>query len=381
MTPTVLIAPDKFKGSLTAAQVADALAAGLTATGASCRILPLADGGDGSVDAAVAAGHRRHQLTVAGATGLPRRASIAVSAHAAVVEVADTCGLATLPGGRPRPLDATTLGFGQAVRRALQFDRPRLVLALGGSASTDGGLGLLAASGFEFFDATGHPVYPRGRDLARVTRVDAERRIPLHGIEVVVAGDVTNPLLGVDGAAAVYGPQKGASPGDVAVLDRGLASIVEVLAGSGFPAAPALAAAPGAGAAGGLGFAALLLGARMSSGAHHFLDLLGFDTAVAGADLVVTGEGCIDEQSGRGKLISAVVTRSHPTPVVAVAGRTTLSRSQQRAAGLSMTHTLGAHSSRDTRTDPRLSAEILATIGRTIGAGLRDDAGQPSRRP
>ncbi|QIS12892.1 glycerate kinase [Nocardia arthritidis] len=363
----VLVAPDKFKGSLPAAAVARCLARGLAAGGAHPVELPLADGGDGSVAAAVAAGYTAHPVTVAGATGLPHRGRIAVRGRTALVEVADTCGLSTLPGGRPRPLDASSLGFGQVVRH----NPNRLVLALGGSASTDGGLGLLTALGVRCLDDAGHPVYPRGRALHTVARINMGSAVTLSGVDLVVASDVTNPLTGPNGAAAVFGPQKGASAAQVHRLDRGLTHLVDVLTDSGYPRARVLAAAAGAGSAGGIGFAAALLGARIVSGAEFFLDLLDFDAHLAAADLVITGEGCLDEQSTQGKLPTAVARRAAPTPVIAVAGRRTLSRSDWATSGFADVHTLAEYTSADTSRDPALTEQLLSRIGERIASSVR----------
>ncbi|MFC8043370.1 glycerate kinase [Nocardia sp. NPDC057353] len=364
----VLIAPDKFKGSLTAAEVAEHVARGLAAAGVRSREMPLADGGDGSVDAAVAAGFTPHPVTVAGAGGTPVSGRIAVGGGTAVVEIANTCGLATLPSGRPLPLDASSLGMGQAIAQALRHRPRRLVLALGGSASTDGGMGLLAALGYTFADVRGTRLRACGRNLGRVHSVDASRVARLDGVEIVVAGDVTNPLLGPDGAAAVYGPQKGATPAEVAVLEAGLATLVRAFARSGYPDAPALAAAPGAGSAGGVGFAALLLGATVVSGAEFFLDLFEFDRQLADFDLVVTGEGSIDEQTANGKLPAVLARRAEPVPVVAVAGRSTLYAEQWRAAGFSAVYALGDYTDLDTARNPELTGQLLTRIGRKIGS-------------
>ncbi|MGW0002511.1 glycerate kinase [Nocardia grenadensis] len=363
----VLVAPDKFKGSLSAAEVADRLAAGLAAAGVDTDRMPLADGGDGSVDAAVAAGFTPHPVTVAGAAGTPSYGRIAVRDGTAVVEVANTCGLTTLPNGRLLPLDASSLGMGQAIAQALRFRPRRLVLALGGSAGTDGGMGLLAALGFTFADARGIRLRACGRNLGRVHTVDSARAVKLTGIEIVVAGDVTNPLFGPDGAAAVYGPQKGATDAEVRFLDIGLRNLARAFARSGHPDATALAATAGAGSAGGIGFAALLLGGTIESGAGYFLDLLGFDRLRSGADLVVTGEGSIDEQTANGKLPAVLARRARPVPVVAVAGRNTLSPDRWGPAGFTTIYSLGDYTDRDTAGDPELTRRLLTRIGREIG--------------
>ncbi|WP_280512496.1 glycerate kinase [Nocardia farcinica] len=363
----VLIAPDKFKGSLTASEVADHVAQGLASAGVESRRMPLADGGDGSVDAAVAAGLAPHPVTVAGAAGTPTYGRIAVGDGTAVVEVANTCGLTTLPNGRPLPLDASSLGLGQAIAQALRHRPRRLVLALGGSAGTDGGMGMLAALGFTFADASGRRLRACGRSLARVHTVDASRAMRLSGVDIVIAGDVTNPLLGPTGAAPVYAPQKGATPAEVAFLDAGLNNLVRAFARSGYPNAAAVAAVPGAGSAGGIGFAALLLGGTVVSGAGFFLDLLEFDRQLPEFDMVVTGEGSIDEQTAHGKLPAVLARRAHPVPVVAVAGRSTLRADQWGSAGFSAVYALGDYTDKDTAGDPDLTRRLLTHIGHQIG--------------
>ncbi|QTJ66848.1 glycerate kinase [Rhodococcus sp. ZPP] len=374
----VLVAPDKFKGSLSASDVAACVAEGLVTAGIDCALLPLADGGDGSVDAAVAAGFSRHPVTVAGATGTPHYGSIAVGddTGTVVVEVADTCGMATLPGGRQVPRDASSLGFGQAIGQALRHSPRRLVLALGGSASTDGGMGMLAALGYIFYDAEGRQLGACGRTLSQVHTVDSSRAMNLTGIELVVAGDVTNPLTGPEGAAEVYGPQKGADPETVLLLDAGLGNLVEAFARSGHPHATSVADRPGAGSAGGIGFAAMILGAGLVSGAEFFLNLLDFDSHLGGVDLVVTGEGCIDDQTRHGKLLTVLTDRARPVPVVAVAGRSTLLREKWKSAGFEQIHVLSDYTDRDTATDSQLTAQLLTHIGRAIG----DDAARLRHR-
>ena len=358
----VLVAPDKFKGSLTAAEVASHLRKGLGESNSVA--LPLADGGDGSVSAALAAGFAGQTVRVPDALGVEHEALIAVSDGTVVVEVANTCGLATLPVGVRAPLDASSLGLGEAVRQALSLSPSTLVLALGGSASTDGGMGLLAALGLSFLSASGAELAPCGRSLPLISQVVGELAVD---VEIVVAGDVTNPLTGPTGAAAVYGPQKGATPDQVGYLDGGLTNLVKCLSAYGFPD---VSGSPGAGAAGGLGYAARLLGGTMRSGASYFLDLLDFDNACASADLIVTGEGSIDDQTAHGKLLSVLAARAGSIPVVAVGGRNTLSAKQARAIGFDRVYAVAHYTSRDTASDPDLTGEILVQIGRDIRASL-----------
>ncbi|QIM21802.1 glycerate kinase [Phycicoccus sp. HDW14] len=365
--PRVLVAPDGFKGSLSAAEVAEALADGLRAGGGPdlhVDVLPLADGGDGSVEAALRAGYAPVEVTVPGPTGVPGVALLAERDGTVVVEVAGTCGMTRLPGGRLRPLEASSAGLGVALREALRRRPRRVVLALGGSASTDGGLGMLAALGGA--DVSGTDL-PGGADLERVRRLALEGLLP-DGVELVVATDVTSPLLGPEGAAAVFGPQKGADAATVARLERGLAHLVAV-AGRTRPDAAALAAVPGAGAAGGLGFAGLLLGGRVVSGADLFLDLLGFDEAARGGDLVLTGEGRLDAQSLQGKLPS-VVARRASTRVEAVVGSSDLTPEEARRHGFSAVHDLVARTDGDPARDPALSRRLLTDVGRDVGREL-----------
>ncbi|AXJ08918.1 glycerate kinase [Arthrobacter sp. PM3] len=389
-TVRALIAPDKFKGSLTANEVADALAAGLrSAAGAAggtaalyCELLPLADGGDGSVDAAVAAGFTRRSCTVAGPTGQPVNASIAFDGTTAVVEVANTCGLALLPEGRLEPLDASSRGFGDALLFALSLNPARIVLALGGSSSTDGGMGMLTALGYSFRDAGGRPLPGSGRTLGRISSVSMAVPPELAGTELVVASDVRNPLLGPDGAPAVFGPQKGAGPDHVAALDDGLEHFVSRMAAAGVARAAALAGQEGAGSAGGLGYACLLLGARLVSGADFFLDLLDFDRRVESCDVVITGEGSLDEQTLAGKLPAAVARRAGGRTAIAVAGRSLLPAQRWPDMALDRVYTLAEYTDQDSSRDPGLSATLLRRIGQDIGASLSTPVGplQPARR-
>ncbi|QMU80166.1 glycerate kinase [Streptacidiphilus sp. PB12-B1b] len=342
-TGHVVIAPDKFKGSLTAAEAAERIAAGIrrVAPDTELRALPVADGGEGTVLAALAAGYRRETATVDGPTGEPVRALLAVRDRTAVVEAAQASGLALLPGGVRAPRTAGSRGTGQLIARALELGCTRIVLGLGGVACTDGGAGLVQALGGSLRDARGADLAPGGAALAGLGSLDlGELPRALAGVELVIAGDVDNPLLGERGAAAVYGPQKGATPADVAELDAALghwADAVAALTGSD------LRDAPGAGAAGGLGFAAVaLLGARMRPGIEFLLELLGFDRAVRGARLVVTGEGCLDVQTLHGKAPAGVAAAAAGAgvPVAAVAGRLELTEEQWRGAGFAAAYAL-----------------------------------------
>ncbi len=339
----VVVAPDKFKGTLTAAQVAAHVAAGLgrARPGLTIVQVPVADGGDGTVDAAEAAGFRRVEIGVRGPTGQALTASFALLDGTAVIESAQACGLTRLPGGTPAPLTATSRGVGELILAAVRMRAKRIVLGLGGVACTDGGAGLVTALGGRLLDSSGAELPPGGAALARLDRVDVSRLRDLAGTEVIAATDVDSPLLGPRGAA-VYAPQKGASSQDVASLEEGLARWADVAEQSfGFVKRDE----PGAGAAGGLGFAALgFLRATMQPGIELMLDLLSFAGQLSGARLVITGEGALDTQTLHGKapagVARATAAAAPDLPVVAVAGVCSLTPGQLRSAGIARAYTL-----------------------------------------
>src|SRR5436190_10933261 len=240
----IVVAPDKFKGSLPATQVAAAIAAGLHAGRPNAEVvtIPVADGGEGTVDAAVVAGFERVLVTAAGPAGDPVRASYARRGEVAVVELAGVCGLARLPGGRPAPLTASSFGAGEVLRAALEAGARKIILGVGGSASTDGGAGLLQALGARVLDTSGEPVGPGGAALREAAALDLTglHQAP-YPAGIILAAEVDNPLAGPDGAAEVYGPQKGASPAEVALLDEGLrrwAAVVAATTGTDWSQAP-----------------------------------------------------------------------------------------------------------------------------------------------
>ncbi len=345
MTQRVLIAADKFKGSLTAVQVAERVTAGLRriVPDLDVEALPVADGGDGTVDAAVAAGFERREVRVAGPLGDEATAAFALRGDTAVVEMAEASGLQRLPAGVFAPLTASTYGSGEVLRAALDAGARTIVFGVGGSATTDGGAGMLAALGARFLDAAGEPVAPGGGGLAELASADLSGLDPrLASVELVLASDVDNPLTGPKGAPAVYGPQKGASPEDVATLDAALAHYAKVLERTVGARAAEYAASPGAGAAGGIGYGALLLGARFRPGIEVMLDVLGFAPALERADLVITGEGSLDEQTLHGKAPAGVAAaaRAADKEVVAVCGRLALPPEALGRAGIRRAYAL-----------------------------------------
>ncbi|MEU9367301.1 glycerate kinase [Streptomyces avermitilis] len=338
-TRRVLIAADKFKGSLTAVQVAERVTAGLrrVAPAVEVEALPVADGGDGTVDAAVAAGFERRAVRVAGPLGEEVTAAFALRGDTAVVEMAEASGLQRLPKGVFAPLTSSTYGSGELLRAALDAGARTIVFGVGGSATTDGGAGMLAALGARFVDAEGEPVAPGGGGLSELALADLSGLDPrLAEVELVLASDVDNPLTGPKGAPAVYGPQKGASPDDVATLDAALAHFASVLEKAIGPRAAEYAAAPGAGAAGGIGYGALVLGAGFRPGIEVMLDVLGFAPALDRATLVITGEGSLDEQTLHGKAPAGVAAaaRAAGKEVVAVCGRLALPPQELGRAGI-----------------------------------------------
>ena len=334
LTVRIVIAPDSFKGSLSAEDAAVAVAEGIAGVlpDAELVLRPIADGGEGTVAAALRAGHRPLSARVSGPDGRPVDATVARDGATAVVELATAAGLGQLD--QPAPLTAGTAGVGQLLRAALDDGARRIVLGIGGSATTDGGAGMLQALAVRLLDADGADLPPGGAALARLDRVDLSRLDPrIREEELVVASDVDNPLVGPAGAAAVFGPQKGASPADVAELDAALTRYAAVLARD---LGVDVADLPGAGGAGGTAAGAVaVLGARVVSGAQLVCDLVGLREALDGAALAITGEGALDEQTLRGKGPAEVAARAQQAgvPCLGLAGVVRLSAEQLTAAG------------------------------------------------
>lgn len=379
----VVIAPDKFKGSLSAPEVCSHLERGLQrGAGGNLDVvrIPVADGGEGTLDAAVGSGFTRRSATVTGPTGQPVEADFAVRGHEAVIEMATASGLALVPrsskGARPDSAAATTatsLGTGQLIRAALDAGCRRIILGVGGSANTDGGAGLLQGLGARFLDSRNNELPPGGAALAHLHSIDFTDFEPrLVDTRFVLASDVDNPLLGAQGAPAVFGPQKGATQQDVGMLDAALARFVEVLAREiGFRAVKA-AGAPGAGAAGGVGYAAIaVLAATRRPGIDVVLEFTDLEHRLAGADLVITGEGSLDEQSLLGKTPMGVAraAAAQGIPVIAVCGRTTLDQGQAAAAGFEDVYALTELES-DVNRCIAEAGPLLEQLGTQISAGL-----------
>lgn len=395
----IVIAPDKFKGSLSAPDVARHLERGLQA---GFRIagqgplevlrIPVADGGEGTLDAAVGSGFTRRSAVVSGPTGQPLTAEFAVRGREAVIEMAAASGLAVLPdgaggtggkangaggtGGQPDSASAkaaTSLGTGELIRSALDAGCRQIILGVGGSANTDGGAGVLQGLGAILFDADGNELPLGGAALADLASIDFSGfDARLDETRFVLASDVDNPLLGAEGAAAIFGPQKGATPADVATLDSALANFVRVLAREIGPRALKAADAPGAGAAGGVGYAAIAaLAATRRPGIDVVLEFTELAARLAGADLVITGEGSLDEQSLLGKTPMGVARAAAAAgvPVVAVCGRTTLTAEQQQESGFRQVYPLTALEAK-VEICIAQAGPLLEQLGQRIGAEL-----------
>jgi glycerate kinase len=326
----VLVAPQEFKGSLSADEAAAAIARGIRRERPEWEVdvLPLADGGPGFLDAI----RRSVTSDVVGSVvhdALGRKVvarSLRLRGQAtAVIEAAQANGLLHVAPAERDALAADSFGVGELIAGALDGRTKRIVVGVGGSATTDGGAGMARALGARFFDADGDELPPGGGPLARLSRMTWQRPAALDGVEVVVACDVRNPLTGPQGAAAVYGPQKGATPDQVQRLDQALDRFAAVVRDS---LGVDLADMPGAGAAGGLAAGLVaFLGARVESGFEIVADVTGFDARLASADVVVTGEGSYDGQSGEGKTTGQVMARAAAAgkPGVVLAGRSSVS--------------------------------------------------------
>ena len=323
----ILVAPDSFKESLSAGDVAGAMARGIRRVlpDAALILHPVSDGGEGLIDALVPA--LGGEIAVRDVDGplsgqrVQARWGFVASSGTAVIEMAEASGLSLVPTGCGDPGRATTAGVGQLIGAALDAGARSLLIGIGGSATNDGGAGMAEALGAVFLDAAGGVLPRGGLALERLARVDATRvRERLRGVIVTVACDVTNPLTGPSGASRVFGPQKGADAALVARLDGALAGYAEVLLRDlGVDVRPV----PGAGAGGGIGAGLLAFcGARLVSGIDLVMDATGFDGELARADLVLTGEGKIDRQTLGGKALSGILRRARAAgvPVAAVVG-------------------------------------------------------------
>ncbi|WP_433079268.1 glycerate kinase family protein [Dactylosporangium sp. CA-052675] len=342
----VLVCPDKFAGTISAPDAAEAFAAGWRAEkpGDELVLRPLSDGGPGfgAVLAAALPGARRFAVPTTGPLGRPVEGHVLLDGEVAYVESAEACGLHLLAEDERDPAHTTSFGLGPLVLAAVEAGAREVVIGLGGSATNDAGAGLLAALGAAPLDAAGYALPYGGAALAACTALSGPPR--LREARLVAATDVDSPLLGLRGASAVYGPQKGASREDVFVLDGALerfSAVLQTLA----TCPEGLADLPGAGAAGGLGAAILALGGRVESGIGLVRRLTRLDGELEKVSLVVTGEGSFDEQSLRGKVVAGVANaaRDLGVPCVVLAGRVDAGRREAASIGVTEAHSLVEH--------------------------------------
>ncbi|MDR2417623.1 MAG: glycerate kinase [Treponema sp.] len=366
----VLIAPDSFKGNMSAPEVCDAIAEGVlwVDTGAAVRKVPLADGGEGTAWAITSAtGGRFVSTRVSGPLGKPVDAVFGLidNGRVAALDMASASGIELLRREELNPMKTTSYGTGQLIAAALDSGAREIIIGIGGSATNDGGIGMLSALGFRLLDKQGKPLVQGGEALAAIASIDVSRAdLRLKQTRIRVACDVSNPLLGPTGASAVFGPQKGATPEQVAALDAGLAKLAVAWIQAGLAAD---VTQNGDGAAGGVGAALrICLDARMESGALLVMKYAGFFDALAHADLVITGEGMSDAQTADGKLCSVVARESRKAgvPVALLSGAlganpATLLNTFDYAASIARGQTSLDAMIRDSRADLSFAAENL----------------------
>jgi glycerate 2-kinase len=368
---SVVICPDKFAGTISAVDAAAALAEGWRSQAPDDEPAqrPLADGGPGFLDVlAVSTGGRRLPVSTVDPLGRPVEGWVLLAGTTAYVESAQACGLHLLGESERDPKATTSYGLGALLAAAMEAGAREVVVGLGGSGVNDAGAGLLAALGAAPLDGAGSAL-PYGG--AALIGVEALSGVPvLRPVDLVAATDVDNPLLGPDGASAVFGPQKGSSQADVALLDAALERYAEVLVHDLPGCPPELARLPGSGAAGGLGAALLALGGRRTSGIGLVRRLTGLDEALAGAELVITGEGSFDAQSMRGKVVAGVAeaAKQRGVPCLVVAGRVT---GDAAGLGVTATYSLVEHYEGDVERAMTRTAEGLRAIGARLAREWR----------
>lgn len=318
-----IVISDSFKGTLSSLEICSIARESIPKFFPQCQVVtvPVADGGEGTVECFVQAiGAVPVSVPITGPYGEPISATYARKEQLAIIEMAAAAGL-PMVGEKKNPETTTTYGVGQLIAHAVEKGCRDILLGLGGSATNDGGCGCAAALGVRFFDQSGKEFVPTGKTLADIDRIDASQvKATLDGATITVMCDVENPLCGPNGAAHVFGPQKGADEAMVERLDRGLDHLAQVVERD---LGVSVAQIPGAGAAGGMGAGCMaFLGAELKSGIECVLDTVGFDGLLEGTDLVITGEGCIDSQSVQGKVISGIARRTKPreVPLLALVG-------------------------------------------------------------
>jgi glycerate 2-kinase len=336
----VLIAPDKFKGTLTAEEVAEAIAEGIRSVNPEIKAIqfPLADGGDGT--AALLTKHFKGEFIRIEVHNplfeiIEASYGYSASSRTAFIEMSAASGLRLIPVEKRNPLNTSTLGTGEMIIDAIHHGAEKIILGIGGSATNDAGIGMAAAMGFRFIDRNGNELKPVGANLESIQTIDdSTRSFNPAGINVQVACDVDNPLYGKKGAAYLYGPQKGATPETVIKLDKGLRNFAKVVREK---YGKDIHRIPGSGAAGGLGAGAVVfLNARLRSGIEMVMDITGFEDHLKTTDLIVTGEGKLDDQSFQGKVIDGItkLAKKYNVPVIAVCGDLKLDKKKLNDHGI-----------------------------------------------
>lgn len=374
---TIVIAPDKFKGSLTAEQVCEAVRKGILSVSPVSKItsVPLADGGEGTVELLTRfAGGQMVPIEVLGPDSKPTMAELGISkdARTAFIEMAKASGLQLLTVQDRNPMNTSTYGTGQMIRYALERGVTNIIMGIGGSATNDAGAGMAAALGFEFIFDEGKAIAPLGRDLVSLRAINKAKAHPgIDKTKFIVLCDVDNPLYGLNGAAQVFGPQKGALPEQVQVLDHGLRNF-ETVVKKEFGTE---ANFPGAGAAGGLGAGAkVFLGATIMRGFEYIAHFTGLDEKIKSADIVITGEGKVDTQTLSGKVVKGVaaLATKHKKKCIAFAGKSELNNQQLKEVGIDDVITLVDASTGETEAISRAASLLEKRAADYISVCISD---------
>ena len=379
-TPTIVLAPDSFKESLSSIAAAEAMAQGVKAASPQARIdcLPMADGGEGTVQALVWATKGTYcKELVHDPLGRPVEATFGLlgSGHCAVIEMAAASGLALVPADKRNPLLTSTRGTGELILAAMKAGVTRIILGIGGSATVDGGTGMARALGVRFLDANGNELPPGGGSLVELSTIDTSGLDPrIRTVQIDVACDVNNPLTGPRGAAHIFGPQKGATPAMVEQLEQGLTRLGQIMAQQLGEDVIRIIKTPGSGAAGGLGAALMaFLNGRLTSGIDLVIDAVRLADRLAGADLCLTGEGKLDHQSASGKAVMGVgrLAKSMNVPVIVLAGTIGSGAEQVLAQGITQYHAITPESMslpEAMKQAPRLLAQTAERVVRNFFA-------------
>lgn len=363
----VTIAPDSFKGSLSAPEVAAALAHGIRSVVGDCEVveIPVADGGEGTAEVLIEAlGAERVELATFDPLGRPIRATYGVKGEVAIMEIASASGLTLLGEGERNAMESSTYGSGVMMANALRRGCRRIILGLGGSATNDCCTGLLSALGWRFRDSEGEPMKGCGRNLPHIATIDTSGVMAeLEGAEIVCLTDINSPLTGPTGAARLFVPQKGASPEEIALLEEGALHFASLAGGE-------YLTFPGAGAAGGVGFGLkTLAGAELTSGIEWLLEAVGFDRRAEGSCLVVTGEGRVDNQTLLGKAPGGVFKAAArlDIPTIVVGGSVVMSRELAESGFVEILAATPEGMTIEEAMRPEVANENLRRVGKQIG--------------